>query len=170
MKTVGKLKMPLRAALCVVFCLLSMVLVAGPAFAEEAANGHHEKEHENANDIGVFLGGANHKAENGFAVGLDYEHRLNSILGAGALVEYTAGDFDSWVVAASLYIHPYKGFRVVLAPGFENREKETNFLFRTGLAYQFEIGKNLSISPEYNVDFVHGETTHVYGVSFGFAF
>lgn len=170
MKTVRRIKIPLRATACMALCLLLITFVAGPALSEESADGHHEEGHEDSNDVGLFLGGSHHKDENGFSVGLDYEHRLNAIFGAGGLVEYTAGDFDSWVIAPSLFIHPYKGFRLILAPGVETKESKSNFLFRTGLAYQFEIGNKWSISPEYNVDFVHGETVHVYGVSFGLGF
>ena len=41
---------------------------------------------------------------------------------------------------------------------------------RIGLAYEFEIWKQLSLSPEYNVDFVQGEQTMVYGISIGWGF
>jgi len=170
LETVRRIKMPLKATMCVAFCLLLITLIASPALSEESAYSHHEEGHENSNDVALFLGNTHHGDENGFSVGLDYEHRLNTIFGAGGLVEYSAGDFDSWVVAASLFIHPYKGFRLILAPGFENKDSSSNFLFRTGVAYQFEIGNKWSISPEYNLDFVHNETVQVYGVSFGFGF
>jgi hypothetical protein len=170
LKIVRRTKMPLKSTMCIVSCLLLITLIAGPALSEEPGYSHHEEGYENSNDVALFLGGSHHKNENGFSVGLDYEHRLNSILGVGGLVEYSAGDFDSWVVAAPLFVHPYGGFRLIFAPGFETKESKSNFLFRTGLAYQFEIGHKWSISPEYNVDFVHHETVHVYGVSFGFGF
>jgi hypothetical protein len=170
LETVRRIKIPLKATMCVAFCLLLMTLIAGPALSEESVDTHHEEGHENINDVALFLGNTHHGDENGFSVGLDYEQRLNRILGAGGLLEYSVGDFHSWVVAASLFIHPYKGFRLILAPGFETKDNRSNFLFRTGVAYQFEIGDKWSISPEYNVDFVHNETVQVYGVSFGFGF
>jgi hypothetical protein len=170
MKPVRRIKMPLKATVCVVSCLLLIALVSGPALSEESEHGHPEGVHENTNDVALFLGNTQHHDENGFSVGLDYEHRLNPIAGVGGLVEYSAGDFDSWIIAASLFVHPYKGFRLILAPGFENKDCCTNFLFRTGIAYQFEIDNKWSISPEYDIDFVHGEAAHVYGISFGIGF
>jgi len=170
MKIVKRTNMVLKATMCVVFCLIVVTFIAGQALPEESVNTHHEEGLENSNEMALFLGGSHHEDENGFSVGLDYEHRLSPILGIGGLVEYSAGDFDSWVVAAPLFVHPYKGFRLVFAPGFEHKESTSDFLFRTGIAYQFEIGNRWSISPEYNVDFVHDETVHVYGVSFGIGF
>ena len=170
MKIGRRTKMALKATMCTASCLLLITFIAGPALSEESASGHREEGIEDSNDVAIFLGGSHHKDENGFSVGLDFEHRLSTIFGVGGLVEYTAGDFDSWVVAAPLFVHPYKGFRLILAPGFENKEGDNNFLFRTGLAYQFEIGNKWSISPEYNADFVNGETVHVYGISFGLGF
>ena len=46
---------------------------------------------------------------------------------------------------------------------------ENEFLFRTGVAYEFEIGR-WSITPQFNVDFVDGEEAYVYGLSFGWGF
>jgi hypothetical protein len=59
--------------------------------------------------------------------------------------------------------------RFVLAPGLEHRDDENEFLFRAGVAYEFEIGR-WSIAPEFNVDFVDGEKAYVYGLSFGWGF
>jgi len=168
--TVRRIKMLLKTTMSVAFCLLIITLSVGPALSEESVYSKLEDGHENSNDVALFLGNTHHGNENGFSVGMDYEHRLNTILGVGGLVEYSAGDFDSWVVAASLFIHPYKGFRLIIAPGLENKDSSSNFLFRTGVAYQFELGNNWSISPEYNLDFVHSETVQVYGLSFGFGF
>ena len=52
------------------------------------------------------------------------------------------------------------------APGVEINEGEAEFLFRTGLAYEFEYNR-WSITPEFNVDFTEGKTALVYGVNFG---
>ncbi len=170
MKTVRRTKVALKATMCLVSCLLLVTFIAVPALSEESGYSHHEEGHENSDDVALFLGASHSADENGFSVGLDYEHRLNSMLGVGGLVEYSAGNFDSWVVAAPLFVHPYEGFRLSFAPGFETKESSSNFLFRIGLAYQFEIGHKWLISPEYNIDFVHHETVHVYGVSFGLGF
>lgn len=155
-------KLLLAAAVALIFTALFLT----PAvYAAESEEGHEQ------NEVGLFIGGSHHSEENGFSVGLDYEHRISDIFGVGGLVEYTAGDFDSWVFAAPLFIHPYMGLRLLAAPGFENRESENKFLVRAGIAYQIPISKGWSITPEYNVDFIaNGEKVHVYGVSVGVGF
>jgi hypothetical protein len=71
--------------------------------------------------------------------------------------------------AVPLFIHPYKDWIFILAPGFDYRQDRHDFLFRAGVAYEFEIDR-WSISPLFNVDFVDGEQVLVYGVSFGYGF
>jgi hypothetical protein len=44
------------------------------------------------------------------------------------------------------------------------------FAIRFGAAYEIELCRGLSISPEFNVDLVDGETTLVYGASLGWGF
>jgi hypothetical protein len=155
-------KVLLAAAVALIFTTLFLI----PAvYAAESLEGNEQ------NEVGLFLGGSHHSDENGFSVGLDYEHRISDVFGIGALVEYTTEDFDSWVVAAPVYIHPYMGLRLLAAPGFENRESENKFLVRAGIAYQIPVAKGVSLTPEYNVDFItNGEKVHVYGVSVGIGF
>jgi hypothetical protein len=155
-------KFLLAAAVALIFTALSL---NHAVFAAESKEAHEE------NEVGLFLGGSHHSDDNGFSVGLDYEHHISDVFGIGALVEYTTEDFDSWVVAAPVYIHPYMGLRLLAAPGFENRESENKFLVRAGIAYQIPIAKGVSLTPEYNVDFItNGEKVHVYGVSVGIGF
>lgn len=156
----GKLLLIAAAALiCAVFFL------SQATFAAESKKGHEE------NEVGLFIGGSHHDDDNGFSIGLDYEHRISEMFGVGGLVEYTTEDFDSWVVAAPVYFHPYMGLRLLAAPGFENRESENKFLVRAGIAYQIPISHGLVLTPEYNVDFItNGEKVHVYGVALGIGF
>jgi len=155
-------KFLLIAAVALVFIALSLIPVA---YAAESLEGSEQ------NEVGLFLGGSHHNHENGFSVGLDYEHHISDIFGIGGLVEYTTEDFDSWVVAAPVYVHPYMGLRLLAAPGFENRESENKFLFRAGIAYQIPVAKGVLLTPEYNLDFItNGEKVHVYGVSVGIGF
>jgi hypothetical protein len=63
------------------------------------------------------------------------------------------------------------GLRLLAAPGFENRESENKFLVRAGIAYNIPVAKGVSVTPEYNVDFItNGEKVQVYGVSVGIGF
>jgi len=122
----------------------------------------------------IFLGNTyedpEHGDENGFTVGLVYERRFSELLGIGGFYEYAAGDFDKWSVGVPLFIHPYEGWRFALAPGLEHRHGEDEFLFRTGVAYEFELSERWVMVPEFNVDFVDGEEAFAYGLSFGFGF
>jgi hypothetical protein len=155
----------LLAVTAVVF--LFAVLLLNPTISSAESEG----EHEHANHMGLFLGNSHRGGETGFSVGLDYERRLTDLFGFGALIEYAGGDFDSWVFGAPLYIHPYKGFRFLVAPGFEDAESETKFLVRAGVAYQIPFGGRWAISPEYNIDFIEGgEKVQIYGVSIGLGF
>jgi hypothetical protein len=155
-------KLLLVAAVALIITVLSLNTAV---FAAESKEANEE------NEVGLFLGGSHHNHENGFSIGLDYEHRISELFGVGGLVEYTTEDFDSWVVAAPVFIHPYMGLRLLAAPGFENRESENKFLVRTGIAYMIPVAKGVAITPEYNIDFItNGEKVQVYGVSVGIGF
>ena len=109
-------------------------------------------------------------SENGFTIGLTYERRFSELLGIGGFYEYAAGDFDKWSIGVPLFIHPHEGWRFVLAPGLEHRHGDDEFLFRTGVAYEFELSERWVMVPEFNVDFVDGEEAFAFGLSFGFGF
>ncbi len=150
------------------FIFLFLVVVpTGVVIAESEQEEHGEVHHRHR--LELFLGNTHDDHGDGFTTGLTYEYRINQILGTGGVVEYAGGDFEEWAVGVPLYIHPYKGLRFLFGAGLVFEEHETLFLFRTGLAYEFEIDR-LSISPEFNVDFVDGEEVLVYGMSFGYGF
>jgi hypothetical protein len=160
-------KMGRKVLLAAAVVFLFTVLLLNPSISAAESEGGHE----HVNHMGLFLGNSHRGGETGFSVGLDYERRLTDLFGFGALIEYAGGDFDSWVFGAPLYIHPYKGFRFLAAPGFEDKESKTKFLIRAGVAYQIPFGGRWAISPEYNVDFIEGgEKVQVYGVSIGLGF
>jgi hypothetical protein len=91
-------------------------------------------------------------------------------LGIGGLAEYAGGDFDSWVLGVPFFIHPYAGWIAWLAPGAELEDGDTNFLFRAGLGYEFEIYPRWSLAPEINFDFTDGDTKLVYGLTLSWQF
>ena len=154
------------------FLLIAIVLLImmapGTTAAEEEHEGH-EGVHGHQHRLELFLGNTHDEGEDGFTVGIGYEYRLNEILGIGGLVEHVGGDLNEFIGAVPLFIHPYKGWIFILAPGFDYRQDRHDFLFRAGVAYEFEIGR-WSITPAFNVDFVEGEEVLVYGLSFGYGF
>ena len=166
--------------------LISLIAASSFAFVpdsraggavEAAEAGVETQEHHEYHDniVELFLGYAQsrggHKKE-GYSVGLGYERRLNQILGIGVFTEYAAGDLKEWIVAAPLVLHPYKGLRLMAAPGIdlgrEHRSKQ--FLLRFGVAYEFEVAEKWVITPAVNVDLVNDEQVFVYGLGFSFAF
>ncbi len=150
------------------FILLFLVTVPpGVAIAESEQEEHGEVHHQHR--LELFLGNSHEAHKDGFAAGLAYEYRLNQMFGTSGIVEYVGGDFEEWVGVVPIASHPYQGWRFLLGPGLVFEEHETLFLFRTGLAYEFEIDR-LSITPEFNVDFVDGEEILVYGMSIGYGF
>ena len=150
--------------------LVVLLLVPYGVQAEEATHREHSSEFEHRHSVNFFMGNTHDGSEDGFSVRLDYEYRLSETNGIGGLVEYASGELDSWVVAAPLFIHPYKGLRLLVALGFEYGHSETEFLVRTGIAYEFKMGERWTITPEFNIDFVDSDEKYVYGVAFGYGF
>ena len=140
--------------------------------AEEAGHGSKGEVLENRHGIELFLGNTQDDGENGFSVGLSYEYRLNQLFGIGGIVEYAGGDFKKWTLGVPFFLHPYKGWRFLVAPGVSipDNDDDDEFLFRVGAAYEFEIGEKWANTPEFNVDFVDNSEELVYGLSFGYKF
>lgn len=116
--------------------------------------------------IALFAGVAHEGArDNGLALGIEYEHRLNARFGIGVLAEHTFGDIDTWVYAVPFAYHrgPWK---VYAAPGIEDGEHGSESLLRLGGEYGFEVGE-WEIAPQIDLDLVDGEETWVVGVTFG---
>lgn len=57
-----------------------------------------------------------------------------------------------------------------LSPGFEYEHSDWEFVFRTGIGYEFEIAEIWALTPQLNIDFVDGEEKFVYGISVGKVF
>ena len=140
--------------------------------AEEAGHGSKGEVLENRHGIELFLGNAHDDGEDGFTVGLGYEYRLNQLFGIGGFMEFTGGDLKEWILAPAFVLHPYKGWRFLVAAGVDvsRHDRDNEFLFRVGAGYEFEIGEKWAITPEFNVDFVDNSEVFVYGLSFGYKF
>lgn len=141
------------------------------ALASEGNDGETESHHRH--HVALFLGGGVHDedhTESGFVAGLDYEYRLHHLLGAGLLAEVATGDLREVIVVFPLALHPWRGLRIVTAPGIAiPDEGDVEFAMRFGVGYQFPIG-HFTIGPEFNADLIDGEPTYVIGLSFGVGF
>ena len=185
---------PGQAAPCMLAAAVALAFIAwlpAPALAQQpetTAESHDDDHHIHANHLGVLIGASTpkkSKSETSFALGVDYERRLNDLFGVGALVDFVFGDFKRNALAgAAFFVHPVGDLTLLAAPGAEWVEKETLdaraapkheergpiFVIRLGVSYPFHIG-NGSIAPMFNVDFIgESKTTFVYGVSFGYGF
>ena len=161
-------RLVLASAVCV-----AVIAPAGLA-AEHAPEAHEGSHHYHPHMLELLLGDTyedgEHGEEHGFTVGLTYEHRFTDLFGTGGFLEYASGDFSAWTAGVPLFIHPYKGWRFALAPGLEYKDHEEEFLFRTGVAYEFKLSESWVLVPEFDVDFVDGEELYVFGLALGFGF
>lgn len=119
--------------------------------------------------VKVFVGNTQNGSSHGFTFRGEYEYRLTKLIGVGGLAEYASGDFNSLKLGVPVTFHPLGGWAFRLAPGL-SFNSGTNLLFRIGAGYEFEIAPRWSLVPEFNVDFVDGETELVYGLTGAYRF
>ena len=159
--------------LIAVLALLLIVVGAPPAFAQA---GEHElaSDHEAAHDfhpnlLALFVGVTHEgRNENGLALGIEYERRLNESFGVGVLAEHSFGDLDFWVYAVPFAYHTGR-WKFYIAPGVESGDHGSESLVRLGGEYAYEVGA-WEISPQLDMDFVDGDQVLVLGVTFGKGF
>lgn len=136
---------------------------------------HHKDPHHH---LALFAGGGFERdkmghAENGSALGLEYEIQFAEKWGVGLDLEYLSGSGTnrSWVAVIPLSYHPSEKWRVFAGPGTEFDSKEDKFLMRVGVAYEIPVHQRWSASPEILVDFIEGGAkTYVLGFSVGYGF
>jgi len=102
-------------------------------------------------------------------IGLEYQHRFSRAWGLALAFEYVGGGARNWMAGLGPVLHPVAGLELYAGPGFEHNEGENEFVFRVGLGYDFEVGR-WSLTPAFNLDFVDGEHTYVYGAYVGRGF
>jgi len=103
-------------------------------------------------------------------IGIDFEYRVNQVLGIGAVLERAWGGLDATTVLAVADIHIRDGWVVQVGPGFEHRRGEEIFVARAGILYEFEWA-NFTLSPQLHWDYHNGEENAlVAGVALGFSF
>ena len=135
-----------------------------------------ESEHH-LNSVSVFLGVAGEgRRERAGSVGLEYERRLGESWFIAPALEHTFGDLDFSIVTLSVG-YRFNRWAIFAGPGIEWSEShhedesgtESEFLIRTGVLYEFEIGEWI-VAPPAMVDFVGGEEVGVVGVTVGMSF
>ena len=157
-----------------VFCasiVIAMMMASAPCV--QAEEDYLEK---GPHHLSVFLGGTrldDDEDTTDFTAGIDYEYRVNRLLGIGAVVEHAFGDVDATTALVVMDIHIYKGFIVQTGPGYEwpdAEEEDDRFVYRLGGLYEFEVGE-FTVSPQLHIDFAEdADDALVFGVAFGRAF
>ena len=157
--------------------LLAAILTLGVALTALASESHRAgagvgHRHEAAMFLGVGIRDEDHhETESGFALGFEYQYRLARFVGVGALVEFVAGELRDVLVIAPLSLHPWRGLRLVVAPGAEiPDEGSTEFALRLGAGYKIPLGGRFTLLPEFNADLIDGTPTYVFGASFAVGF
>lgn len=152
--------------------ILSSLIFACSAINANESSTEHETHHmpHGRHHLSVFLGATNLEGTTAFTQGIDYEYRVNEVLGLGGVAEFAMGDIDATTLLAVADIHFDNGLIVQVGPGFEFGEEEDIFVARVGALYEFEFGK-YTVSPQVHYDDHAGsEDAFVVGLAFGFSF
>lgn len=149
------------------YLLVSAAVVMPLSLAAQESKGPHV--------LDVFLGTtyADHhgESEHAFSVGVQYGYEIKRGVSVGVLAEYATNSLDAWVVGLPAVVNIGETpWQVTIMPGAELVGDEQEFLFRTGLGYEFEMQGGYALKPEVNLDWVDGETSVVAGVAVGFRF
>jgi hypothetical protein len=135
-----------------------------------------EPEHH-LNSISAFLGVAGEgRRQRAGSIGLEYERRLSETWFIAPGLEHAFGDLDFSIVTLSVG-YRFNRWAIFAGPGIEWSQSthgdasgaESEFLIRTGVLYEFEVGE-LIVAPHAMVDFVGGEEVAVVGVTVGVSF
>ncbi len=148
----------------------AMAVSASPARADDA---RHDAWHEN--HFAVFGGITHAEDENLFTLGADFEYRISDYVGAGAFFDAAVQDPKHQILAAALFVHPYKGAKLILGAGAERADgidgrSHNEFLFRAGAGYDIHIDDRFTATPTIALDVVDGHKSGVFGVALGVGF
>ena len=123
--------------------------------------------------LGLFAGVTFKEHEGGSAtLGADYLYRLGRPVSVGGVLETTGKDSRDWILAALGVWHPSERWRVFGGLGIEvaQDDRDSEFLFRVGADYDFELTRHWAIAPTLALDFTESENAIVIGVTFGRGF
>ena len=106
---------------------LVLVVIAGsllvPVIAESDESHHDESHHGHKHHGSLFRGNTHDShSEDAFTAGLDYEFRVHKWFDLAALIDHAAGDIDSTVAGAGVFLHPWGDVR--LGPYYKHQRWE----------------------------------------------
>jgi hypothetical protein len=143
---------------------------AQTAFAQSSGEEPEEQEHRYG--VAAFLGGT--RAEHGteFTFGLEAGYVLNRSWSVGAVIERAERERHSTLFLVGVGWHPFgPGFRLQLGVGRKDPAGESQNVWRTALAYEFEVAHDWAVKPYLALDFIENEEDEeVFGVYIGRGF
>lgn len=147
-----------------------LALTLWPTLASAQIDVEHEE--ETPHHLSIIVGGSyiDEVDDTFFTLGLDYEYRLNTLIGVGAVVEQTFGEVEATTLLAVTDIHIWKGLAFQIGPGIEFVDDETFAVGRFGVLYEVEFGEGFTVSPQLHYDLSNGEDAVVFGLAIGRAF
>ncbi|RZO64188.1 MAG: hypothetical protein EVA70_08580 [Parvularculaceae bacterium] len=154
--------------------LKSLLFIAAFTLSCSVANAQEnlESEEESPHHVSVVLGGTHVASEDltAFTVGIDYEYRVNRLLGLGFVVERAFGEIDATTVLAVADIHIWRGLAVQAGPGIEFVGNEEVAVGRIGTLYEVTLDSGYTISPQLHYDISAEEDSLVFGIAIGRVF
>lgn len=155
------------------FISILLLLCLSPAYAVAQIDVEHHE--DKPHHLSVVLAGTHIDAadETAFTLGVDYEYRINRLIGVGAVAEYAFDDIDALTLLAVADVHLWRGLALQIGPGVEfvdeGEETETFAIGRIGALYELDF-EGYTISPQFHYDISSGEDAIVFGLALGVAF
>ncbi len=151
-----------------VFLPMLLSLMSSNASAEDnTVSFHEDKRHH----VSILSGGTSilSQPETALTLGIDYEYRVNRLLGLGFVLEQAFGEIDATTLLLVSDLHIWKGLVAQVGPGIEIIDDKTAFAARFGLLYEFELDDSFTLSPQLHYD-ISREDSIVFGLAIGMAF
>lgn len=119
---------------------------------------------EKKNGLALFIGGTSSKSSTVLSVGIDYQYRINKLIGVGALFDYAMGDKQSILLGPGFILHA-KNLGFIIAPCIEFSGGDIVYPFRFGVEYDIKM-KGFSLIPCVFIDTERNEEVVVaYGLA-----
>jgi hypothetical protein len=123
----------------------------------------------------VFIGATTSENKTGPSLGLEYEYRFTERWGLGGIFEFTLENDDREFLGLVPVRFHYMNLSGIAALGFEvsrprptanatEEERTTSAVGRLGLEYGFEVGREIELAPNVNVDISEEATKLVWGL------
>jgi len=143
--------------------------VSAPALAESSVEVSQAAPAEAPHHISLLLGGTHvdEVDETAPTTGIDYEYRVNSLMGLGFIAERAFGKINATTVLAVADIHIKDGLVLQVGPGIEFIHGSQYAVARLGALYEFEIGHHYTLSPQIHYDATEHDDSIIFGVGIG---